>query len=92
MRECHSPSCWRKQETAWIAVRSSLRSVAEAVLKMLMEADVEGLIGAGRHERAGECLNYRNGFRDPTLDTRLGALQLPIPKLRQASEFPPFLD
>jgi transposase-like protein len=40
-----------------------LRSVAEAVLQMLMEADVEGLIGAGRHERTGERLNYRNGFR-----------------------------
>ena len=50
-----------------------LRSVAEAVLQMLMEADVEGLIGAGRHERTGERLNYRNGFRDRTLDTRLGA-------------------
>jgi putative transposase len=47
-----------------------LRSVAEAVLQMLMEADVEGLIGAGRHERTGERLNYRNGFRDRTLDTR----------------------
>jgi hypothetical protein len=41
-----------------------LRSVAEAVLQMLMEADVEGLIGAGRHERSGERLNWRNGFRD----------------------------
>jgi hypothetical protein len=30
-----------------------LRSVAEAVLQILMEADVEGLIGAGRHERTG---------------------------------------
>jgi hypothetical protein len=50
-----------------------LRSVAEAVLQMLMEADVEGLIGAGRHERTGERLNYRNGFRDRTLDTRLGS-------------------
>ena len=29
-----------------------LRSVAEAVLQMLMEADVEGLVGAGRYERA----------------------------------------
>ncbi len=35
-----------------------LRSVAEAVLQMLMEADVEGLIGAGRHERSGERLTY----------------------------------
>ena len=43
---------------------------------MLMEADVEGLIGAGRHERSGERLNYRNGFRDRVLGTRLGSLQL----------------
>jgi hypothetical protein len=50
-----------------------LRSVAEAVLQMLMEADVEGLIGAGRHECTGERLTYRNGFRDRTLDTWLGA-------------------
>src|SRR5690349_7599397 len=33
-----------------------LRSVAEAVLQILMEADVEGLIGAGRHERTGDRL------------------------------------
>jgi putative transposase len=37
-----------------------LRAVAEAVLQILMEADVEGLIGAGRHERSAEPLNYRN--------------------------------
>src|ERR687898_1405647 len=69
-----------------------LRAVAEAVLQILMEADVEGLIGAGRHERSPERLNYRNGFRDRTLDTRLGQLQLRIPKLRQGSYFPPFLE
>ena len=33
-----------------------LRTVAEAVLQLLMEADVEGLIGAGRYERSGERL------------------------------------
>ncbi len=31
-----------------------LRSIAETVLQLIMEADVEGLIGAGRHERSGE--------------------------------------
>jgi hypothetical protein len=41
-----------------------LRAVAEAVLQILMEADVEGLIGAGRHERTGDRLNYRNGYRE----------------------------
>jgi transposase-like protein len=69
-----------------------LRTVAEAVLQILMEADVEGLIGAGRHERTGDRLNYRNGYRDRSLDTRLGSLQLRIPKLRQGSYFPPFLE
>ena len=62
-----------------------LRAVAEAVLQMLMEADAEGLIGAGRHERSPERLNWRNGHRERTLDTRLGSLQLRIPKLRQGS-------
>jgi putative transposase len=69
-----------------------LRAVAEAVLQILMEADVEGMIGAARHERSADRLNYRNGYRDRTLDTRLGALQLKIPKLRQGSYFPPFLE
>jgi putative transposase len=69
-----------------------LRAVAEAVLQILMEADVEGLIGAGRHERSAERLNYRNGYRERSLDTRLGSLQLRIPKLRQGSYFPPFLE
>ncbi len=69
-----------------------LRSVAEAVLQMLMEADVEGLIGAGRDERQGDRATYRNGYRDRALDTRLGSLQLRIPKLRQGSYFPPFLE
>jgi transposase-like protein len=69
-----------------------LRAVAEAVLQILVETDVEGLIGAGRHDRSAERLNYRNGYRDRSLDTRLGTLSLRIPKLRQGSYFPPFLE
>jgi putative transposase len=69
-----------------------LRAVAEAVLQLLMEADVEGLIGAARHERTAERLNYRNGYRERPLDTRLGTLQLRVPKLRQGAYFPPFLE
>ena len=59
-----------------------LRSVAEAVLQLLMEADVEGLIGAARHERSTERLNYRNGYRDRTFDTRLGPLSAKSPRRR----------
>jgi putative transposase len=31
-----------------------LRNIAEAVLELIMEADLDGLIGSGRHERSGE--------------------------------------
>ena len=69
-----------------------LRAVAEAVLQLLMEADVEGLIGAGRHERAENRTTWRNGYRERALDTRLGTLNLKVPKLRQGSYFPGFLE
>ena len=69
-----------------------LRSVAESVLQILMEADVEGVIGASRYERSGERATYRNGYRDRGLDTRLGTLNLKIPKLRTGSYFPGFLE
>ena len=69
-----------------------LRSIAEEVLQLMMEADVDGLIGAGRHERADGRTTWRNGHRDRTLDTRLGTLNLKVPKLRQGSYFPGFLE
>ncbi|GGE76551.1 hypothetical protein GCM10011317_37080 [Niveispirillum cyanobacteriorum] len=69
-----------------------LRAVAETVLQMLMEADIDGHVGAGRHERHPERLNYRNGYRDRALDTRLGTSNLRIPKFRQSSCFRAFLE
>ena len=47
-----------------------LRGIAEAVLQLIMEADVDGLVGAGRHERSGDRTTWRNGYRGRTLDTR----------------------
>ena len=69
-----------------------LRTIAESVLQLLMEADVDGLIGAGRHERAEHRTTWRNGYRDRSLDTRIGTLNLKVPKLRQGSYFPGFLE
>jgi putative transposase len=69
-----------------------LRAVAEAVLQLLMETDVEGVVGAGRHERTEGRTTWRNGYRDRALDTRLGTLDLRVPKLRQGSYFPGFLE
>ena len=69
-----------------------LRAVAEAVLQLIMETDVEGVVGASRHERTADRTTHRNGYRDRPLDTRLGTLNLRVPKLRQGSYFPGFLE
>jgi hypothetical protein len=67
-----------------------LRTIAESVLQIIMEADVDGLVGAGRHQRSGDRTTWRNGYRDRSLDTRLGTLDLKIPKLRTGAYFPGF--
>jgi putative transposase len=69
-----------------------LRVVAESVLQLIMEADVDGVIGASRFERSADRQTWRNGYRDRTLETRLGPLNLKIPKLRTGSYFPGFLE
>ena len=73
-----------------------LRSLAESVLQIIMvgaeRRDVEGVIGAGRHERSSDRTTWRNGSRDRTLETRLGPLSLKVPKLRTGSYFPGFLE
>ena len=72
--------------------RLASRGIAEAVLQLIMETDVDGIIGAGRHERSGDRTTWRNGYRERALDTRLGTLNLRVPKLRQGSYFPGFLE
>ena len=62
------------------------------MLQRLMEFEVESLTGAARHERSESRITQRNGYRERALDTRLGALDVRIPKLRQGSYFPAFLE
>lgn len=69
-----------------------LRSLVESVLSQLMEYEVANQIGADRHERNGDRQAYRNGYRDRVLHSRLGSLELRVPKLRQGTYFPSFLE
>src|SRR4051795_11207446 len=58
----------------------------------LMEFEVSELIGAGRGERRpDDRATHRNGYRSRRWDTRAGEIDLQIPKLRQGSYFPSFL-
>lgn len=68
-----------------------LRGIAEAALQPIMETGVKGII-AGRHERSGEHTTRCNGYRKRTLDTRLGTLNLRVPKLRPGSYFLGFVE
>lgn len=65
--------------------------IAESVLQIIMEADVDGRVGAGRPERSGDRTTWRNSYRDRSLDTRLGTLNIKIPKLQTGAYFPGFL-
>lgn len=69
-----------------------LHSLVESVLAKLMDYEVSNQIGAGLHERSGERGAYRNGYRERELNTRLGTLELQIPKLRRGTYFPSFLE
>jgi putative transposase len=68
-------------------IRESVRAVAQE----LMEAEVSELIGAGLGERTEDRATHRNGYRPRRWDTRAGEIELQIPKIRQGSYFPSFL-
>lgn len=69
-----------------------VREAVAVICRELMEAEVSAQIGASLGERAPEArATQRNGYRERRFDTRAGTLELFIPKLRQGSYFPSFL-
>lgn len=70
-------------------LREGVRVLAQAV----MEAEVTELTGAAKGERAPDRrLTNRNGYRERRWDTRVGTLELAIPKVRDGSYFPSLLE
>lgn len=69
-----------------------LQQGLQILSQMLMELEVEQKIGASKHERTPERKNYRNGHRSRTWKTRVGEIDLAIPKLRMGSYFPSLLE
>ena len=79
-----------------IALREFLEKGSDATLlremigfaaQQLMELEAETLCGAGHGERSEGRTNLRNGYRDRDWQTRVGTVELRIPKLRKGSYF-----
>jgi putative transposase len=69
-----------------------LRETLQVVLHAVMDADVSQQIGADLHERSADRVTYRNGSRPRRWDTRAGTIDLRIPKLREGTYLPAFLE
>ena len=68
-----------------------LRAMVKEFAEALMSADADAVCGAGYGERTPERVNRRNGYRERDWDTRVGSIELAVPKLREGSYFPDWL-
>lgn len=69
-------------------LREEVRVLAQAI----MDAEVSAQIGAGLHERTPERTAYRNGYRTRTWDTRVGTIELRVPKITPGTYSPGLLE
>ena len=69
-----------------------LQEALRVLMNAIMDAEVTARIGAERGERSPDRLTYRNGYRSRQWDTRVGTMELRIPKLREGSYFPSLLE
>src|SRR6058998_629216 len=68
-----------------------LRAMVQDFAEALMGAEADALCGAPYGERSPERVNRRNGYRERDWDTRVGSIELAVPKLREGSYFPEWL-
>jgi len=69
-----------------------LREMIQFISQRVMEMDIEARCGASYGERGVPRENSRNGYRERLWETRAGSIDLRIPKLREGSYFPGFLE
>jgi putative transposase len=68
-----------------------LRAMVQEMAEALMGAEADAVCGAPYGERSPERINRRNGYRERDWDTRVGSIELAVPKLREGSYFPEWL-
>ena len=68
-----------------------MRELLQTVINALLSADADAVCGAEWGQRSAERTNQRNGYRHRALDTRVGTIDVAVPKLRQGTYFPEWL-
>ena len=63
----------------------AVRKLLESVFNAVLQAEASEQVGADLYERTDERLTYRNGYRERQFKTRVGSLELLIPKLRNGT-------
>ncbi len=69
-----------------------LREGVQLLGQTLMELEVTQHVGAERHERTAERTGQRNGYRERQWDTRVGSIDLQVPRVRDGSFYPALLE
>jgi transposase-like protein len=82
----------RFEETLASASPDVLREMIKGFAQRMMDADAEVRCNAGYGEVTPDRVNSRNGYRLREWDTRAGTIELAIPKLRQGTYYPEFLE
>jgi len=69
-------------------LRDGVRILGQA----LMDIEVSQHVGAEKNERTPERSGHRNGYRSRQWDTRVGSVELQVPRVRDGSFFPSLLE
>jgi transposase-like protein len=69
-----------------------LREGVRVLSQALLELEVAQHLGAAKHERTPERTGQRNGYRERDWDTRVGTLELRVPRVRDGRFFPSLLE
>src|SRR6266542_1074696 len=68
-----------------------LRAMVKEMAEALMGGEADAVCGAAYGERSPERINRRNGYRERDWDTRVGSIELAVPRLGEGSYFPDWL-
>ena len=69
-----------------------LREGVRAMAQQLMELEVAQHVGADKYERTAARSGERNGYRDRNWDTRVGSIELRVPRVRDGGYYPALLE